>query len=292
MDTIKNIPYAVYSDSVNSSVLTLDLYFPARSSIDKKLPLILIIHGGSYQSGSKESSEGLCRELTKYGFVAVAFDYRKGWDNDMGCSSDPEGLLVAEYRALQDARAAFRFLAHKSNGYSLDTNWFFVGGRSAGGATALNVCYKDEQYVNSRRSGLVQTFGNIDRSGNDLEDHFSIKGVMNGWGSIEETNLIQADNAIPFIGFHGSDDILVPIEAGNFLGCSSFPSSYGTLSIYERLSELAIPAVAHLLDGGGHEPHEIYTDDFIAGNTACFFHGIISGNPYSGLFTGTTHSCR
>jgi len=291
-EDLKNIPYASYSDSDGMIHLSLDIYYPDRFDGSKRLPMIMIIHGGSYLVGSKEASEGLCHELSGHGFAVAAIDYRKGWDHSQGCNSDPKGLVEAEYRALQDARAALRFLVHNSARYSLDTAWFFVGGRSAGGSVALNVCYKDEQFINEHRPWLIRDLGGLHTSGNDLEDPFSIKGIMGCWGSLEDTNLIRRETAVPFIGFHGSEDILVPVEAGNFLGCTAFPSSFGSLSIYSRLHTLSVPVVTHILRDEGHEPGDIFSETFLACNTACFFQGLMSGKPASGLYNGLNSSCR
>lgn len=54
---------------------SFDLYLPADSSSPKAKHLILFIHGGSWQRGSKADGEKYCRFFTSKGYVTASIDY-------------------------------------------------------------------------------------------------------------------------------------------------------------------------------------------------------------------------
>ncbi len=109
---------------------TLDLAMPAAES-DKLRPAIIVIHGGGWIEGDKSSFTtaehgvpGNIVEFARLGFVAATINYRLAG--------------VAPYpAALEDCRAAVRFLRANAQKYGIDPNRIGAYGNSAGGHLAL-----------------------------------------------------------------------------------------------------------------------------------------------------------
>lgn len=250
--------------------LQLDIYMPEDQVAGKKYPLILFAHGGALLVGSKDASAGYCAGYASNGFVTATINYRLGWekDRDVFCSGDSTQMKQALYRAVQDARAALRFLVHNANEYAIDTSWIFITGPSAGGAITMQATYLTQKDGERFLPGVSNTLGLLDNSGNELKDKFTIKGCANLWGGIGDINLITKYNAVPCINFHGELDKVSPYAVGNMYNCNLYMTIYGSRSIYEKLKSLDVPTIVHIDPKGGHG---VYGQNFIINNTVCFF---------------------
>jgi len=98
------------------------LYTPlARLGADPA-PTLMFIHGGGWMYGDLESHDAECRFLAEASGVQVlAIDYRLS----------PEHRFPA---AVEDCRAAYRWLVEHADEVNADTSRLAVGGDSAGGA--------------------------------------------------------------------------------------------------------------------------------------------------------------
>jgi hypothetical protein len=130
--------------------IMMDVYEPAGDTVSKR-PLVIVLHTGSFlpavangqATGSKSDSAivEMCTRFAKKGYVAVAADYRLGWnpissDQDVRTST----LLQAVYRAIQDAKNCVRYFKHDAstaNTFRVDTAKIAVGGLGSGGYIAL-----------------------------------------------------------------------------------------------------------------------------------------------------------
>lgn len=143
-----DIPYAKYGDRE----LLLDLYLP-RMQTDKKLPVLVIIHGGGWLYGSKtDLGESPAQAVTfaEAGFIVASIDYRL---------SD-EAIFPA---AVKDCRAAVQWIKDNSESYGIDREKIGVFGISSGGHLALmmgtshrNTLFESEG-TNSNTSSQVQS---------------------------------------------------------------------------------------------------------------------------------------
>ena len=92
-----------------------------------RAPALVFYHGGGFVIGSLDSHDGICRALAaRAGCVVVSAAYRLA----------PEHPAPA---AVEDAVAAFRDIANRADGLSLDPTRLAVGGDSAGGNLATVV---------------------------------------------------------------------------------------------------------------------------------------------------------
>ena len=103
--------------------LRIRLYRPA-GSVARLLPTILYFHGGGWTIGSLEAYDLPCRFFSaRTGCAVVAIDYRLA----------PEHKFPA---AIDDAVAAYRWLAAEAIGLGIDPARIVVAGNSAGGNIA------------------------------------------------------------------------------------------------------------------------------------------------------------
>ena len=237
--------------------LKLDLYY-SRTDLLKNRPCVMLIHGGAFYIGNKESAceQALATTLAKRGYFVASIDYRLGFKPT---SADIE---MSGYRAIQDAHAALRFLAHHAPGIGIDPNRIYVGGTSAGAVASLNVAFMDnderpERILEAEKKGLVSK---IEESGNRFTETFTIKAVANMWGAVSDLNIIDADEKIPVLSIHGTNDDVVPYEYdfpfqnSLLINRIIMDKMYGSKPIHDRLNSLGINNRLVSLQGQGHEP--------------------------------------
>lgn len=101
---------------------TLDLYLPANSRPQEKIPLIIWIHGGGWQKGSKDL---IARNsfVLEQGFALASINYRLS----------SEAIFPAQ---IHDCKAAIRYLRRHARSFGIDATKFGVWGASAGGHLA------------------------------------------------------------------------------------------------------------------------------------------------------------
>ncbi len=97
----------------------LNLYVPAAKPADP-LPIIVYVHGGAWEGGSKDAAEVLSPFLTDGRFAAASVGYR----------------LTNEAQwpgQIHDCKAALRWIARHADEYGIDRNRIALFGISAGG---------------------------------------------------------------------------------------------------------------------------------------------------------------
>ena len=71
---------------------SLDLYRP-KSMDEKKLPVIVSVHGGAWVYGTKEVYQFYCMRLAQFGFAVVNFNYRLAPENKFPSSLEDTNLV-------------------------------------------------------------------------------------------------------------------------------------------------------------------------------------------------------
>ncbi len=233
----------------------LDIYEPAGDVLEKR-PVVIMSFGGAYLIGDKEHAdiEAWCDSLARYGYVAVAIDYRLGL-NALSSGSATRAM----YRGVQDTRAAIRFLLENKEEYKIDPENIYLGGESAGAINSLHTAFLTEESERPQETyGIpLENFdlGCLDCSGNDFDHEFEIKGIIDLWGAIFNLDLIDDDEKIPTLIIHGTDDLIVPISEGYpFVNDFqlTFPYLYSSEAIHQRMDALGIYNEYYPYDGQGH----------------------------------------
>lgn len=245
--------YVAENVTVNQD-MTMDVYYPVGDDLQKR-PLVMLAYGGGYLFGTKEDEDvaATCDSLAKKGYVAASINYRMNLN-----AVDPNSAVRAIYRAAQDYHSAIRYLKEYSTTYGIDTNYVFVGGVSAGGFSAMHAVFLDD---NERPSatyqggllGNIPDLGCISCAGNSFNHTSNVRGIINLWGALMDTNYIQQDEVVPMTLFHGTNDLIVPSESGvPFTALFLMPDVYGSEPISERVNNLGGSAELNLFPGVGH----------------------------------------
>jgi acetyl esterase/lipase len=111
---------------VDGRALHLDLYRRAEAS--EPLPVVVVIHGGSWNSGDSTQLAWLNGYLAARGFAVAAINYRLA----------PRHIFPAQR---EDVLAALAFLQENASRLGLDPSRVAFLGRSAGGQLALLAAY-------------------------------------------------------------------------------------------------------------------------------------------------------
>ncbi|HZS09640.1 MAG TPA: alpha/beta hydrolase [Blastocatellia bacterium] len=224
----------------------LDLYLPPQGG---KRPLIIWIHGGGWQNGSKDNPPAL-RFLAE-GYAVASINYRLS----------QHAIFPAQ---IEDCKAAVRWLRANAQKFGLDPNRFGVWGPSAGGhlAALLGTSGDVKEFdvgeklnFSSRVQAVCDFFGPTDFL--QMDAHRLTNGMVHDTPDSPEAKLIGGPiqqnkakvaraNPItyvtpddpPFLIAHGDADPLVPHHQSKLLA--------------EALLDARVNTNFYTVPGGGH----------------------------------------
>lgn len=209
----------------------LDLYLP--SGAQGPLPLIIWVHGGGWQAGSKDGCPPLRQGFVSRGYAVASVGYRLSGD----------AVFPAQ---IEDCKAAVRWLRAHAKEYGLDPDRFGVWGSSAGGhlVALLGTSGGDRRFdvgpclgVSSRVQAVCDYFGPTDLTQMDAhavagarlkhDDAKSPEACLIG-GPVQENKdkaaraspitYVTGTNAMPpFLIVHGDADPVVPHHQSELL---------------------------------------------------------------------------
>ncbi len=107
----------------------LDVYYPKLESdhgVTSLKPVVLFIHGGAWQFGSKEHGRRIALSLVTQGFVVVSINYR--------LSSEQNQVKFPDH--IRDVAKSFAWVYQNIGKFGGNANEIFVSGYSAGGHLA------------------------------------------------------------------------------------------------------------------------------------------------------------
>jgi acetyl esterase/lipase len=192
VDIMEDVPFgeSVTIEGLTETLL-LDVYTPAGDN-QKKRPAIMWIHGGGFRKGNNDKQQSyivsMANAYTRRGYVCFSINYR--------VRDDPRADITGTISdALEDAMVGLQWVKANSKKYNIDKKKIIVGGGSAGGIIAVNLCYKDE-------------------TKDEKWDKSGVIGLVDLWGSPNKswsTATIDANDP-PTIIVHGTLDDLVPFS--------------------------------------------------------------------------------
>ena len=242
--TVPNVVYHVASGHENK----LDLYVPANPS--GPTPVLMMIHGGGWVQGTKESQLLRALPYLEMGWAVVNVTYR----------------LVQVARApaaVEDCLCALQWIARNAERYNFDLSRIVTSGNSAGGHLALT-------------SGMVPPSAGLGRecaagsfSGPPSIPAVDVAAIINWYGITDVADLVNGENtkgyAVQWLGgllnradvaelvspltyvrrglppvltIHGDADPIVP---------------YGhAVRLHEALDDAGVSNELHTVPGGSH----------------------------------------
>lgn len=275
-DAQTDVKYAsspVWTIPYNKKDLKLNVYQPTGDTHNKR-PLIIFAHAGGFLNGSKDVDNmvAICDSFARKGYVTATIDYRKGFNPLSEGSAER-----AVYRGIQDGKAAVRYFKEYALTYGIDTNNIFFGGMSAGGFISLHVGYMDKESERPQSTyggGTVNDLKCLDCAGNSYSHSSKVKGILDYWGAVSDTSIIEAGD-IPLMIMHGASDPTVPYVHGYPFGVPTLPKTYGGKPVSERAINLGMDVEfytsngpLHMLDGSdngtfNNPPNDFWHDTLI-----------------------------
>lgn len=246
----------------------LDLYLPAQA--EGPLPLIIWVHGGGWQNGSKEGCPPARQGYLQRGYAVASLNYRLSG----------HAVFPAQ---IEDCKAAIRWLRTHAKEYGLDPDRFGVWGSSAGGhLVALLGTSGDEKSfdvgpnlgVSSRVQAVCDYYGPTDLTRMDEKaaagarmkhnDPTSPEAALLG-GPVQENKAkaaraspltYVATNALPpFLIVHGDIDPVVAFHQSELL-FAALKQAGGSVRLH------CIKGAGHGQGFGGQEIEEMASSFF------------------------------
>jgi acetyl esterase/lipase len=243
----------------------LDLYVPKSEA---KVPLIIVIHGGAWNSGDK-GTENTAQFLAE-GYAAASLNYRLSQD----------AIFPAQ---IEDCKAAVRWLRANAAKYNLDPDHFGAWGSSAGGHLVALLGTTGETKVfdvgenldfSSRVQAVADWFGPTDFL--QMEAHRLPNGQVHDAADSPESRLIGGPiqenkekvakanpityltpNAPPFLIAHGDSDPTVAHHQSELLEAA--------------LKKADVPVTFYTVKGGGHGFRDATADSMMRQFFAKYF---------------------
>lgn len=253
--TIDSLINVQYGEAINikgeKEKLLLDVIYPNKADTLKHRPLLIFIHGGGFQSNSKNGiyNSKVCQAFAKRGYVTATIDYRLGVEKtgveDGKTVATNKDFAEALYRAQQDGRAAIRFFRKHAEEYGIDTSQIFLTGSSAGSMACLAIAYMNENEIPETVN--QQKWGGIEGTSGNEEFSSKVQGVINAWGSMIDYKWIQIGD-VPLFNTAGTGDKKVPYD-------SSFDYhgfKYGSYILFKHCVSLGIATGWRPFYGNGH----------------------------------------
>ena len=193
----------------------LDLYAPRRPQ--GRLPLLIFVHGGGWDSGDRREYSFVGRALAALGFLVACADYRVY----------PQVVFPAFVEDL--ARAANWLVAHAAE-HGGDADRVVLLGHSAGAYNAMMLALQPERFgapgLKGRIKGLVGLSGPYDFYPFDVKQSIDAFGTYPDPPSTQPINLVTPA-APPMLLAHGVRDTTV--------------GDYHTVRLAAKLRENGVP---------------------------------------------------
>ena len=238
---VPNVVYHVANNHENR----LDLYLPANAG--GPVPVLMMIHGGGWVLGTKESQLLRAMPYLEMGWAVVNVTYR----------------LVQVSRApaaVEDCLCALQWIARNAEAYGFDLSRIVTTGNSAGGHLALTT----GMVPASAGLGRECTSGSF--TGPPTMPSVDVAAIINWYGITDVADLLSGPNTKgyavgglsdradvarltsplthvraglpPVLTIHGDADPIVPYEHGTRL--------------HEALENAGVASELHTVPGGGH----------------------------------------
>jgi acetyl esterase/lipase len=257
----------VYGSNISSTgetvTLLADIFEPSFAS-ETPRPMVILIHGGGFFGGSKEMKEvvWICEDLARRGVVTASISYRL--EPDILSLAAPEKMIKAVIRGAEDAKAVVRFF-HKSaaedNPYSIDPDYIFIGGTSAGSIAALHAVFMDDfnEIPENYQQWVVELGIEEDLLGNSGSEGFSNKvaGVINISGALKTPAFMENNADVPLLSIHNDVDLTIDYQWGHPYQIPFLPLVAGSYTLHQKMKSLGGYSDLYTIQEINHVPHTL-----------------------------------
>lgn len=236
-------------------------------------PIIVLVHGGGFYAGHRNDMNEWAKWYAERGYVSATISYRLGlyYFPQEIFAVDQHEMVRAIYRGMQDCRGAIRFLKARSDQDSTDVNKVAVMGASAGGFITLHAAYMDKPeekpsscneiapVIFAPRPDLGPVEGTMNLNGQSSE----VRAVVNIFGGIRDTSLIEAPTDPPLYAYHQINDGVVSCNRNKpywaLFPDTNNPVVEGSCVIQQKTNALGFApedAQYHIYTGNEHDVHD------------------------------------
>lgn len=303
-DSLLNVEYGIVDNYIgDNDTLLMDIYKPIGDDNCAR-PVMILAHGGAWVVESKDnlSMQYMARQLASRGWVVANINYRLGthkandYTPNMTCNNfiepcayiaDSAEVERANYRAMQDAKGAIRFMKDRNMIDSTDINNVFMAGESAGGFISISAGFTDD--INKKPASCYAIgdaptpdpdltiyacadngnnlsrpdLGGIEGTLNLGTHDASLSGVGSFFGGVFNIDLLDGLSNPPavYLFCQGSDVIVhynygplferLSAECFSFLGCpdyEDYPNAYGGRGIENYFENNGVDANTYHAD--------------------------------------------
>lgn len=231
----KHITYK--AAELNKSSQELNVFAPADKH--KLKPVLIYVHGGSWNSGNKKLYSFLGSRMARKGVVTVIPDYPKS--------------PAAGYNEMAVAiAAAVKWTKQNISRYGGDSNRIFISGHSAGGHLAALVSIKNDYFKNLEITNPIKGIILIDAAGLDMYGYLKEQNFAEGERYLKTFSndplTWKAASPIYFLQ-QGMPPMLI------YQGGKTYPSiSIGNKKFTDSLKGYDVKFSYHILPGKKHVP--------------------------------------
>lgn len=212
---------------VDGEKLLADFYRP---SSDSRVPIVLMIHGGGWITGTRHQILVHANRLTAAGFAVLSIEYRLA----------PKHKFPAQ---LDDVQAAIRYIQEQADALNVDANKLVIWGYSAGGHLAALAATNPKEGLARPKvcvaGGAPCDFTTLPEDNATLAPFLggSRREVPEVYSEASPTTHASSDDPPTFF-FHGDGDLLVP--------------DANSQRLFDKLNSCKVPTERFIAKDQGH----------------------------------------
>jgi acetyl esterase/lipase len=208
----------------------MNLFLPAGR--DESTQVIILIHGGGWQTGDKSDFDLFGSMFADSGIAAITINYRY--------ASIPDKVGYTEI--LNDIEKAIVCLTDSSENYTINAGSICLLGHSAGGHLSLLYAYRNNQDVVVNK--VVSLAGPTDLTDPQLLNITGVNDLVNALtgndpGKRADASPVTHANNITTRMYHGKTDAVVPFQQSE--------------KLFEMISSLNSANRCKLIENCGHD---------------------------------------